>query len=310
MSLTRKQSAWVKPHQRLKRSAFFNNKCVILSNFNHWLVGIIDGDGTFYFAKNKNGSWTFSFQISQSMCNLRLLYFIKSKLKVGSIYMDRKNSIATYRIRNRTHIIKYIIPIFDTHKLLTNKYYKYYFFKKAILIANNAKLTGTEKNLLVSDLKLKSTQLPKNFISPAWIDVLPQLKYKIDAEKIMKKAWLIGFTEAEGSFYITKKDQKRLVHGFEITQKLNTIVLTAIALIFNLKVTKKKTHFSVVTTNSKRIKNIINYFFKTMKGMKSLEFKIWAKSFNKKKRGFEYLLKIRNLMRNIRSIKLTKTNKK
>jgi hypothetical protein len=49
-----------------------------------------------------------------------------------------------------------------------------------------------------------------------------------------------------------------------------------------------------------------------MKGMKSLEFRIWSRSFNKEKTGtirFEYLTKVRNQMRNIRSIRLDKNFK-
>jgi hypothetical protein len=66
----------------------------------------------------------------------------------------------------------------------------------------------------------------------------------------------------------------RLVHGFEITQKLDIIVLEAIAKILGINVTKKKKYNTIVTTNSRAIYNIINYFKNTMKGMKSLEYKI------------------------------------
>lgn len=128
--------------------------------------------------------------------------------------------------------------------------------------------------------------------------------------KVINKSWLIGFTEAEGSFYIVKKGKDRLSHAFEITQKLDKIVLDAIALILGLKVTKKKTHLSLVTTNNEAIKKIIAYYFKTIKGMKALEYRIWARSFTKEK-GFEYMTKIQDFMRNIRSIRLDKNfNKK
>ena len=310
MSLTRRQSAWVNSPSETKRSAFLSSKCSASNNFNNWLVGVTDGDGCFYFNKTKNGSWTFSWQIAQSSYNLRLLYFIKSKLKIGTVNVSsNKKSMALYRVRNRTHLIKYILPIFDDHLLLTSKYFTYNFFRKAILIANDSNITKEEKNLLLSNLKLKSIKLPKSYISPAWAKISYKLRSKNDAKRIVSKAWLIGFVEAEGSFYIVKKDSERLTHAFEITQKLDFIVLKAIAIIFDLKVTKKKTYFTVVTTNSKAIKKISDYFFKTMKGMKSLEYRVWARSFNKRKRGFEYLLKIRDLMRNIRSIRFDKNYK-
>jgi hypothetical protein len=85
---------------------------------------------------------------------------------------------------------------------------------------------------------------------------------------------LVGFTEAEGSFYLTTKSVNRIVHAFEITQKLDKIVLEAIGFLLGIKVVKKQTYFTVGTTNSKNIANIILYYHNTMKGMKSLEFRI------------------------------------
>jgi len=135
----------------------------------------------------------------------------------------------------------------------------------------------------------------------------PTVTSVYDATQVMSKYWLIGFTEAEGSFYIVKKGPKRLVHAFEITQKRDIIVLEAIAMILGLKVTHKKTYNTVVTTKSESIRNIVEYYHKTMKGMKALEFRIWARSFNKKNnKDFESMSKIQNLMRNIRSIRFDK----
>ncbi len=310
MSLTRRQSAWVKSPSETKRSAFFSNKCIASTDFYNWLVGITDGDGCFYFGKTTKGSWTFSYQIAQSSYNLRLLYLIKSKLKIGTINITSENSMAIYRIQNQAHLIKHILPIFDAHQLLTRKNFKYKLFKEAILISNNPNLTQKEKNSLIYNLKNQSAQISSNYISPAWTSITQAGMSKNTIGKVMTKAWLVGFVEAEGSFYITNKEPKRLVHAFEITQKYDCIVLNAIALIFDLKVVKKKTYLKVATTNTESIKKIADYFFKTMKGMKSLEYRIWARSFNKKKKDLEYLLRIRTLMRSIRSIRYNSNYKR
>lgn len=75
----------------------------------------------------------------------------------------------------------------------------------------------------------------------------------------------------------------------------------------------KKTYFTVVTTNKKIILNILEYFKNNIVGIKSLEFKIWAASLNKKfktqKENFDYLIKIRDIIRRIRSIRLDKNFK-
>lgn len=309
MSLTRGQSAWVKSPSETKRSAFSSGNALSNStSFYNWLVGFSDGDGTFYFAQTRKNVWSFSFQIAQSSYNLRVLYFIKSELRFGRINVDEKNKMAVFRIRNRSHLVDQIIPIFDKHPLLTSKHFKYECFKEALLISQNSELPLEEKNSLISTIKTKSMSVPETYKSPVWKSLKSPLciKDKKDLLEIMTKSWIVGFTEAEGSFYLVKKGPNRLVHAFEITQKLDLIVLEAIALYFNLKVTKKKTYLTVVTTNSNAIKAIIDYFFKTMKGMKALEYRIWARSFNKTRQDFESLLKIRNQMRNIRSIRLHK----
>jgi LAGLIDADG endonuclease len=127
--------------------------------------------------------------------------------------------------------------------------------------------------------------------------------------KVISKSWLVGFTEAEGSFYLVLKDPERLVHAFELTQKLDRIVLEGIAKILHMNVTDKKTYSTVVTSNKTTIIHIIDYYRDTMKGMKSLEYRIWSRSFSKKKQDYTTLLKTRELMRSIRSIRLDKNFK-
>jgi hypothetical protein len=152
-------------------------------------------------------------------------------------------------------------------------------------------------------------------MSPAWIKVNNTLTSLVDAKSVVSKSWIIGFTEAEGSFYLVKKSEGRLAHGFEITQKLDKIVLDAIGHILGISVSKKKTYYTVGTTNSNIIPNIILFYTNTMKGVKSLEFRIWARAFNKANakgaelNRFEYLTKVRDQMRNIRSIRFDKNFK-
>jgi len=88
----------------------------------------------------------------------------------------------------------------------------------------------------------------------------------------------VGFVEAEGSFYLTSKDSNRIVHGFGITQKLDEIVLQAIGLILHISnsVRSKEMYNNYIldTTNSRAVEYIVIYFKDTMKGVKSLEYRI------------------------------------
>ena len=101
---------------------------------------------------------------------------------------------------------------------------------------NESGLSTEEKDRLISQIKSQSylkmilVQLGELFI----------IMLVSEAIKTMSKSWLIGFTEASGSFYLVKKGPTRLTHAFKITQKLDRIVLEAIALIMGIKVTVKK----------------------------------------------------------------------
>lgn len=317
-SMTRGQSAWFSnkslESSETTREVFYSrkfNKKNLHIEFEPWLVGVTDGDGTFHFSEQNRGpnKWTLYFKIGQSTYNLRMLYYIKSQLGVGQVSVS-VDGMAEYRLRDVKKIIQHIIPLFDKYPLLTSKYYNYDLFKQAAYILTDTSIPKAQRHLLL--VELKNQVRPNNYISPIWNLVNNNVSCLADAQTIMTKSWLIGFTESEGSFYLLTKSVGRIIHAFEITQKLDKIVLDSIGYLLGIKVTKKKTYFTVGTTSAKRISNIIFYFHNTMKGMKALEYRIWARSFNKLKAGnerFQYLTKVRNQMRNIRSIRLDKNFK-
>lgn len=281
----------------INKSKYSENK----NNFNSWLVGLTDGEGSFTISRLAEGKWTLYFKITQSTYNLRMLYYIKKQLGFGSVYIQTDGRNGDFRIRDRKIIGSVILPIFDKYPLLTSKYFSYIKFKKAYDILENPHLSSKEKDSLL--LELQNQTVPVNYISPAWKFLNYEVNNTYDAKLIMSKYWLIGFTEAEGSFYLVSKDSTRLVHAFEITQKLDVIVLKAISHILGISVNKKKSYSSVVTTNSRAILNIIDYYSNTMKGIKSLEFRIWARSYIKHKGKFAELHKIREKIRAFRKMR-------
>ena len=123
-------------------------------------------------------------------------------------------------------------------------------------------------------IETKNKVCPNNYISPAWSLINYNINDINNIKKVISKSWLVGFTEAEGSFYITKKDKYRIVHAFEITQKYDYIVIKAISALLSTNFTSKNNYYSVNTTNKNSINIIINYFFKSIKGIKSLEYRI------------------------------------
>ena len=269
--------------------------------FDQWLVGVTDSEGTFGLY-NQNGKWNLVYKITQSNYNTRMLYYIKKQLGVGSIVTSGK--ISSFFLKNINNINKYIIPIFDKYALLTKKQFNYLNFKQAFLILNDVNKTKQEKDRKL--FYLKNKRLPLNYVSSILLNNLSNLEIKSvnEIKNIISKYWLVGFIEAEGSFYLVSKSDVRIVHGFTITQKLEKILLNGIKRILHIltKVVYKLKHnyYNINTTNSRAIENMILYFQNTMKGMKSLEYKIWSRSYNKDKGNYQKLLSIINIIRNMK----------
>jgi len=246
------------------------------SSFEQWLVGFTDGDGTFHISY-QNGKWGLSFKLAQSRYNLRVLNYIVSKLGAGKVTKD--GTKAQILIRDRKLIGSMIIPIFDKYPLLTTKHFHYLLFRQAyfILINNNLSKEVKNEQLIV----IKNSKVSDNYISPAWNNVTLPLTLN-HVHNIMSKSWIIGFIEAEGSFYLVRKDV-RILHGFGLTQKLDRIILEALRLVLNIntKVRYKElhNHYIIDTTNFRNIENIIEFFRDSLKGVKSLEYKIWVRSY-------------------------------
>lgn len=62
--MTRGQSAWLNTIRRVSFNVYFNHQRLNVEHskqkrnnidFNQWLVGVTDGDGTFHFSQSKEG---------------------------------------------------------------------------------------------------------------------------------------------------------------------------------------------------------------------------------------------------------------
>jgi LAGLIDADG endonuclease len=287
-------------HQRLNEEHLNDkkpdNKVIC---FEQWLVGFTDGDGNFHIS-HQGDKWGLSFKLAQSRYNLRVLHYIKKQLGVGSI--TKYGTKAQFFIRDRKTIETVLIPIFDKYTLLTTKYFDYVKFKKALTILNNVNLSKQDKDIKL--MAIKNSKVNIDYISPAWKSTNLPLTNVNSVIHIMSKSWLVGFIEAEGSFYLVSKDFNRIVHGFGLTQKLDKVVLEGIAFMLHIKTNVKykelHNYFILDTTNSRAIENIILFFKDTMKGMKSLEYKIWARAYTNNKGDYNKLLSTRNIIRKLR----------
>nr|YP_006280970.1 putative LAGLIDADG homing endonuclease [Helicosporidium sp. ex Simulium jonesi]ACT36197.1 putative LAGLIDADG homing endonuclease [Helicosporidium sp. ex Simulium jonesi] len=148
------------------------------------------------------------------------------------------------------------------------------------------------------------------------------------------KQWLVGLTDGDGTFTIIRKKNRPCSWYFSykislftpniqllyfikkmlkvgIVQKYDSHILLAISKIFHIKakmlLNKKDNCYSINTTNSRSIKNIIKYFEgphknkSFLKGIKSLEFKIWARTYRKYKGNYIKLIEIQKFLRRLRT---------
>jgi len=255
-----------------------------------WLAGLTDGDGTFWFGKSKKGTWDFCFKIAQSNYNTKLLAYVKKKLRCGSVTTAGRN-LSQFRIRNPLLLYYFVVPLFDSTKLLTmSKRWDYICFKEALLIYIS------HSNDIIKRNELLIKVLEKRKITPSILDLNHPL-----SPDYPPKGWILGFTEAEGSFYLVKKTQTRMVHGAGWIQKGEKALLESMRYRLCIKA-KVKTHVSgkywmLDTTAATAVETMIPFFEGKLKGMKAVEVRKWARSYRKHKGDFEKLNKLQASLR-------------
>ena len=291
-------------HQRL--SVYSNNLNKLFNvrdpkknfNFEKWLIGFTDGDGSFVIYKTKN-TYSLAFKISQHKYNKRILYYMKKNIGVGNVSEEKKTNMAQYSVYSREKLKKYIIPIFDKYPLLSRKYFNYKKFKEAFNILENIDLSFKEKNELIEKIRVLKPDI--NYINP----ILSKFINKDNIEEIINKEWLIGFIEAEGSFFICK-NILNYTYNFSLCQQNDIYLLNAIKRILKIEAhvyySERDKCYYLQTKNKKSLKYIIYFVNGYLKGVKSLEFKLWKRAFSNKYNN-KKLEKIQLIMRKLRKEK-------
>jgi ubiquinol-cytochrome c reductase cytochrome b subunit len=99
-----------------------------------YLVGLFEGDG--YFSVSRKGIYLlYEVGIEFSIRDVQLIYKIKAFLGVGVVGFRTRNGCETVylRIRNKSHLKNFILPIFDRYSMFSNKQYDYLNLKKNLL---------------------------------------------------------------------------------------------------------------------------------------------------------------------------------
>lgn len=118
-----------------------------------------------------------------------LMFYIKSKLDMGSIYASKDSQIFT--ISKKDDISK-LISNFDSYTLNTSKYLDFLAFKKAFILYTNRK--NLSDKLITQIIELKNDM---NYNRE-------DCNMVINHEIVITKSWLLGFIEGDGSFSLER----------------------------------------------------------------------------------------------------------
>jgi len=285
--------------------------------FLEYFVGFVDGAGSFTIHRCGN-YYKLQFSISQALYNIRILYYIKSKLGYGSVSTNKNKGVADFRISDRKSLAKVIFPIFDTYLLRTSKYFNYVRFKNAYDILEDPNLSSEDKAKQLESLL--EEPLPVDYVSPP---LGPQRGHRTSAEAlddlgppgpalgpglralgpqtggtggalknldplqspyeeislVITDNWLSGYVEAEGCFGINRDGLSFNIEFF-LVQKLDGRLLELIRRILHIpgKIIKNRQLNVLKTKNKRALYNIKDAFEGKFKGMKALEFKLWCKA--------------------------------
>ena len=231
-----------------------------------FLVGLIDGDGYISITKTTKGFITIRLVICLSLEDISSLEYIFSVLKIGKIqiYRDIKNPICKLTI-NKTDLQEIIFPLLIHHNIFFLTESRRAQFDLAMFILKNEIKHYNQ----ISQIKEIPTifELPKTaleYLSLAFF-----------------KNWLVGFTNAEGSFCIKKNNDG----CFQLKQRIHLQLFEAFKLIFNTKrkMTIEMDRYIQFSVSSKTdIQTVINFFsfsgLHPLIGLKNIQYFKWLKS--------------------------------
>lgn len=204
---------------------YLNSNKELTEEYKQWFSGFVDGEGSFKLTLRDNKRYTFSLDIGAHKDDLPLLKNMLLYFNSPNKIVEQRNNIVTINFGNRLIISTYIIPILDKYPLLTKKRYDYLLWKEAFIIYNNKDIDLETKLEKISILKSKLNKYELNSSNYPTNDFI---------KKHININWLIGFTEAEGSF-IYKTNNDGLLYQLSQKDVSENIMVEIIIFLNNLK---------------------------------------------------------------------------
>ena len=212
-------------------------------SFLSFLVGFIDGDGYIQITKTTKGFIAIKLVISIHLEDLSSLEYIRSVLKIGKITIYKDNRSPTCKlIINKTDLQEVLFPLLLHHNI---------FF-----------LTETRNNQFKTAMEILEQDI-KMFDNIPNISNIPERFNLVNAADYAKlsffKNWIVGFTMAEGSFFIKSNNDG----CFQLKQRIHTSLFESFKLVFNTnrKIEIENNMYNQFSVSSKAdVQTVINFF--------------------------------------------------
>jgi hypothetical protein len=237
-----------------------------------FIAGIIDGDGYIQITRSTKGFITIKLVITIHLEDLSTLEYIHSVLKLGKITINRDHKSPNCSLRiSRTDLQEVLFPLFLHHGI--------FFLTEVRRAQFNLAMFILEEELKIYD------QIPafpgfsvagKNKEIPVYFE-LP--KTALDYLNLhFFKNWIVGFTQAEGSFCVKANNDG----CFQLKQRIHVLLFEAFKLIFQTsrKIGTEKCRYNQFSVSSKTdIQAVINFFsfsgYHPLIGLKCTQYLKW-----------------------------------
>jgi len=242
-------------------------------SFLAFFVGLIDGDGYIFVRKTTKGFITIKLVIGIHLDDISTLEYIYSVLKLGKISKNRDHKSPICKlIINRTDLQEILFPLLLHHGI--------YFLTETRRAQFNLAMFILQENKKVYDQLPVIEEIPTLFQLP---------KTALDYTKLsFFNNWIVGFTLAEGSFFVKKNNDG----CFQIKQRLHILLFEAFKIVFNTsrKITIEKNKYNQFSVSSKiDIQTVVNFFsfsgLHPLIGLKNIQFLKWLTNL---KNSFRY----------------------
>lgn len=247
-----------------------------------FLVGLIDGYGYIQITKTTKGFMNIKLSIGLGLEDLSTLEYIYSVLKIGKITLFRDHKNPSCRlILNKTDLQEIVFPLLIHHGIFFLTLTRRSQFDLAMFIfKNNIKLFD---ELPISDsipmdisadthakIPIREREIPTTYELPCKSSEYLKLPFFNN--------WLVGFTNAEGSFLMKKNKDG----CFQLKQRIHFELFEAFKLLFdsNRKLSIEQNRYVQFSLSSKSdIQKVINFFsfsgFHPLIGLKSIQYFKW-----------------------------------